>query len=390
MKTRYPIVFVHGMYGWGDAQGINKKAPYWGGTTGSIVEYLSTKGIECCAASDGPISSAWDQACELYAQLKGTRVDYGEHHSKVFGHKRFGRTYKKPLVENWSTEKKIHLIGHSFGGHVIRLLAHLLENGSPEEIALNREDTSPLFLGGQNDLICSISAICSPLNGTDAYKSVVKYHLLPLLKLVTLNSTVILGRTKLQGDFIDVHLEQMGVNTTEEIKETKRFLAVMKDLFQCKESIDNDMTDKGTEELNGLISIIPSVYYFSYPFNLVGKNETGELIPKYTKNPLLRSTAKLMLKTDKSLNKITVGNDGLIDVVSAMHPEKEPYKQYVQDECIEPGMWTVMPVGIGDHGTPIGLFADKDETHKFYDDMIILLNSIENNDCTVAGEEDSE
>ena len=82
-KTRYPLIFVHGMYGWGDAEGINKKAPYWGGTTGSIVEYLTGKGIECYATSEGPISSAWDQACELYAQLKGTRVDYGEHHSRV-------------------------------------------------------------------------------------------------------------------------------------------------------------------------------------------------------------------------------------------------------------------------------------------------------------------
>ena len=284
MQTRYPLVFVHGMYGWGDSQGINKKAPYWGGTTGSITEYLSDKGIECYAASEGPISSAWDQACELYAQLKGTRVDYGEHHSRVYGHKRFGRTYKKPLFENWSEEKKVHLIGHSFGGHVIRLLTYLLENGAPDEVALNREDTSPLFMGGQKDLVCSVSAICSPLNGTDAYQSVKKYHLLPMLKFVTLNSAVILSRTKLQGGMIDVHLEQMGVNKTDEIKDTKKFVPVMKDLFLCKESIDYDMTDKGTEELNGFVKNVSSVYYFSYPYNLLEENKKGELVPKNTKN----------------------------------------------------------------------------------------------------------
>lgn len=379
MQTRYPLVFVHGMYGWGDSQGINKKAPYWGGTTGSITEYLSDKGIECYAASEGPISSAWDQACELYAQLKGTRVDYGEHHSRVYGHKRFGRTYKKPLFENWSEEKKVHLIGHSFGGHVIRLLTYLLENGAPDEVALNREDTSPLFMGGQKDLVCSVSAICSPLNGTDAYQSVKKYHLLPMLKFVTLNSAVILSRTKLQGGMIDVHLEQMGVNKTDEIKDTKKFVPVMKDLFLCKESIDYDMTDKGTEELNGFVKNVSSVYYFSYPYNLLEENKKGELVPKNTKNPLMKSTAKLMLRTDKALKKATVGSDGLIDVVSAMHPANEPYKLYVQNVPLDAGIWNVMPTGKGDHGTPIGLFADKEETHKFYDNMVILLSSVENN-----------
>ena len=258
-------------------------------------------------------------------------------------------------------------------------MTYLLENGAPDEIALNREDTSPLFLGGQKDLVCSVSAICSPLNGTDAYQSVKRYHLLPVLKLVTLNSAVLLGRTKLQGGMIDVHLEQMGVNKTEEIKDTKKFIPVMKDLFICKESIDFDMTDKGTEQLNGFVKNVSSVYYFSYPYNLLEKNEKGKLVPKNTKNPLMKSTANLMLRTDKALNKTTVGTDGLIDVASAMHPANEPYKPYAPNVPLDSGIWNVMPTGKGDHGTPIGLFADKEETHKFYDDMVDLLSSVESN-----------
>ncbi|MBQ8227794.1 MAG: hypothetical protein IJZ88_02150 [Clostridia bacterium] len=376
IKTQYPIVFVHGMFGWGDNEGINRKAPYWGGTTGSLTEYLSGNGVECYAASVGPMSSAWDQACELYAQLMGTRIDYGEHHSRVLGHKRFGRTYKKPLFENWSSERKVHLVGHSFGGNAIRLLVHLLEYGAPDEVNENQENISPLFVGGQKDLVCSITAICSPLNGTDAYETIQRFKLMGLTKFLTLNYTMIAARSGLQGKLVDFHLEQMGVHKTDEIKDQKPFLKAIKDLYLCKESIDYDMSEKGTQELNGFIKTVPAVYYFSYPFNTVEKNKKGKPTPKNIKFPLLL-TSNLMLSNDKRANRTTVGNDGLVDVSSAMYPENEPHKPYSPDEQPDPGVWSVMPVRKGDHGTPIGLLADKGETYKFYDEMVDLLKKIE-------------
>ncbi|MBO5937438.1 MAG: hypothetical protein J6Q79_07515, partial [Clostridia bacterium] len=65
MKTNsmpeYPLIFVHGMYGWGENEGINKYIHYWGATSGSIAEYLRNKGCECYEASVGPASSAWDR-----------------------------------------------------------------------------------------------------------------------------------------------------------------------------------------------------------------------------------------------------------------------------------------------------------------------------------------
>ncbi len=378
-KPQYPLVFVHGMFGWGDNEGLNKKAPYWGGTTGSLTQYLSGEGVECYAASVGPMSSAWDQACELYAQLKGTKVDYGEHHSRVYGHKRYGRAYKKPLFENWGRDKKVHLIGHSFGGHAIRLLTHLLEYGAPDEIAENQKDISPLFMGGQKDLVCTITAICSPLNGTDAYETIERFKLMGLTKFLTLSYTVPISRTRLHGRLIDFHLEQMGVNKTEDITEQKKFMQAMKDLYRCKESIDYDMSEKGTQELNGFIKTVPSVYYFSYPFNMVEKNKKGRSVPENTKFPLLWFTSKLMLANDKKTNKESIGNDGLVNVSSAMYPKNEIGKPFAADDQIVPGVWNVMPVRKGDHGTPIGLFADKDETHKFYNDIISLLSEVENN-----------
>ena len=91
--------------------------------------YLTGKGYESYAASVGPLSSAWDRACELYAQLTGTTVDYGAAHAAEYGHARYGVTYDKPLFEGWSADKKINLVGHSFGGATIRLFLDILADG---------------------------------------------------------------------------------------------------------------------------------------------------------------------------------------------------------------------------------------------------------------------
>lgn len=50
-QEKDPVVFVHGLLGWGERDGINAIMPYWGMTTGSITEYLGNKGYECYAAS---------------------------------------------------------------------------------------------------------------------------------------------------------------------------------------------------------------------------------------------------------------------------------------------------------------------------------------------------
>ena len=90
--TRYPTVYVHGLMGWGERAGLNSVLPYWGMTTGSLTAYLNSLGYETYSATVGPISSAWDRACELYAQLTGTTVDYGAAHAAAHDHARYGIT----------------------------------------------------------------------------------------------------------------------------------------------------------------------------------------------------------------------------------------------------------------------------------------------------------
>ena len=104
-EENYPFIFVHGLMGWGERSLLDQIMPYWGMTTGSLMDYLNSKGYESYAAKVGPLSGAWDRACELYAQLTGTTVDYGIAHSAEKGHDRFGITYDTPLFDGWSAEK---------------------------------------------------------------------------------------------------------------------------------------------------------------------------------------------------------------------------------------------------------------------------------------------
>ena len=104
-----PVVFVHGLLGWGQRDRIYRIMPYWGMTTGSLTDYLSAKGYETYAASVGPLSSAWDRACELYAQLTGTTVDYGAAHSAAHDHARRGCDGHAPHLRPSALKHKVPL-----------------------------------------------------------------------------------------------------------------------------------------------------------------------------------------------------------------------------------------------------------------------------------------
>ena len=113
-KSNYTFVFVHGLSGWGHYDFRNKFFPYWGLKNGSLMKQLRKEGFSAYDASVAPQGSAWDRACELYAQLTA--------------------------------------------------------EGAAEEIAVTEaDDLSPLFAGGKGDWIYSVTAIAAPHNGTSAY-----------------------------------------------------------------------------------------------------------------------------------------------------------------------------------------------------------------------------
>ena len=100
-ETEY--VFVHGLSGWGSYDKTYKRMPYWGMFGGDLMKYLRSHGFSCYAASVSPEGSAWDRACELYAQLAGTVTDYGKAHSERYGHGRFGLDFTgRPLIPDFA------------------------------------------------------------------------------------------------------------------------------------------------------------------------------------------------------------------------------------------------------------------------------------------------
>ncbi len=371
----YPLVFVHGLFGWGADEGIDKKIPYWGATTGNLMEFLAAQGAECYSASVGPVSSAWDRACELYARLTGTKVDYGKAHAERFNHNRFGRTYEEPLFEGWSSEKKIHLIGHSFGGTTVRLLSHLLTYGDKaEQEATPEAELSPLFKGGQGDLLQSVTTICAPHNGSVVFHVAKKYKVLPIMKAVVYNYIGLAGRSKMQGDFVDFHLEQYGLSDTPGKEDALPMGRAKRKFKRNDDNLEYDLSPEGAKKLNDYVEINPACYHFSYAFNSVVQGKVRH--PKNTDFFFLKATSGLILADNALFRKgredHDVMNDGLVEVSSALHPDDEPFTDFDENN-VNKGIWNVFPVQEGDHGTPIGLFADPEKTHEFYLNLLDLL-----------------
>ena len=382
--VEYPYILVHGLGGWGAEAKINELSPYWGSTTGSLVEYLAGQGFTAYEASVGPFSSTWDRACELYAQLSGTTVDYGEAHSKAHGHERYGREYTAQLAPGWGTETeggqliKANLVGHSFGGATVRMLASLLEYGNEAEVEASGENVSELFKGGKGDYINSVTTLCAPHNGSTLFYVIDQYKVVDLaMDIIKLGGS--LTENNAIGDFYDFRLEHFGVNSADTDVNT-----IVNTVFsQGTDNAAYDLSPDGAAEINKQIKLVPDIRYFSYAYSTTNVSSlTGNHVPDIGSTlAILIPTATLMGRysvnkvTDFPIDETWLENDGLVNVVSAKYPTGDEWQDYDAENIAE-GKWNVMPIKRGHHGTVIGLSADTQETHDFYLELINMINSI--------------
>lgn len=356
-NTNYKYVFVHGLSGWGSYDFQNKFLKYWGMRGGDALAYLNENGYDCYSASVDPYGSAWDRACELYAQLTGSVVDYGLAHSSSCNHERFGTDYSdNPLIESWSAEDKINLIGHSFGGATIRLLAELMANGSAEEIgATPADELSPLFTGGKGDWIYSITCLASPHNGTSAYNV--------NDGTVDLSETLSFSERKM-SDMVN----SATAGSTDGRAET--------DYANYDLQIDNALV------LNERISTLQNVYYFSVPCCSTDLQQDGTYFPnrEITEKMFVKSAILMGSRTGVTEGGFEFGeewlpNDGLVNTVSATAPSNAPSVQF-DESSVEAGVWNVMPVYAGDHMSLQGGMMIKNDVRGYFAQLLNMINSI--------------
>lgn len=353
-------IFVHGLSGWGSYDKINRVMPYWGMFGGDLIKYLNTQGFSCHAASVSPEGSAWDRACELYAQLAGSVVDYGEAHSERCGHERFGTDYsEKPLIPDWNDGGKIVLLGHSFGGATVRLFSELLANGSAEEIsASGAEDISPFFRGGQGERIHALVTLAAPTNGTTAYDMHEDENFDPEAVPVPIWD-------KLMGKLFSSRKTAARDGRSED------------DYASFDMHIDNALA------LNAGISTLPGTYYFAVPCSATETAEDGTQKPirKMMEGMFRKSAAQMARYTGITAGGFVIDeswqeNDGLVNTVSAKAPFGEPNEPYDPDH-VRPGIWYVMPTYSGDHMSLQGGMTKRSDVRPFYLELLQIIDGLE-------------
>lgn len=354
-STNYTNVMVHGFSGWGEYNLVNNVFPYWGVNNGDLTKYLNARGFDCHAATVSPSTSAWDRACELYAQLTGTKTDYGEAHSRRCNHERYGTDYsRKPLIKSWNDNDKINLFGHSFGGATVRMLAHLMENGDTIEKAISGPDTSPLFTGGKGSWIYSIVTLAAPHNGTSSYN----------IQKELQNDPNATAQEKIIADTIMSIGNITSGNRTEE------------DTAIYEMSIDNALV------MNEEISTVEGIYYFSFACDGTERDENGDCRPIDSVMRGMYSIAGSKIcnytgVTEKGyvIDEKWQANDGLVNTYSALAPIGAPRMQFDKNN-VSTGIWNIMPVQKGNHATLQGAMTDYFNCRTFYVDFLTFINSL--------------
>lgn len=391
-NTDYPYIFVHGMGGWGTADEYYSNSPYWGGgllpgSENDMIRILNEQGVEAYAPSVGPLSSAWDRACELYAQLMGTVVDYGAAHAQAHGHDRYGFSYegKATMGEPWDMEEKINLVGHSFGGATVRLFASLMAHGSEDEIAATGEETSEFFKGG-HDSVHSCITLSAPHNGSQVANMLVDPGFTMYLISFVLN---VVG-TLIGNDFMVFSLQLGHFGLTPKQGEDKASFSLknIKNFYKANDNCGYDMTLRGAAELNETIKLAPNTYYYSYTTATTETNCLDRQQPMASLNPIFYiSSAMIGMTEGLTVDGIKIEgnwavNDGIVPLASALYPTVDSetagdYEDAISaGEEIESGRWYYTDTMVGmDHFDFCGTQDYPTSFEDFYFGMVEMANS---------------
>lgn len=378
-RTPYPAVFVHGLLGWGARDALYRAVPYWGLAAGDVLGYLNACGYDCRAASVGIISSAWDRACELYAELTGGTADYGITHAQRFGHARFGAAYPAPLVPDWGADKPLTSWGTASAARrrgcscsCSRTAARrrcrrprprarrhrrcspaARRAGCTHWWPLPRRTTGPRF------------SMCSRTQQTRSRRC---FWVRPRA----------LGISAFKGVY-DFRLDQFGIRRDPDEPLTTAALRMLaQNPLPAGDNAFDDLRPAGARALNARIRTLPDTWYFSIPCcRTLPRLLTHDQKPDTAMTPLLWPFSAAMGRDSAGVPRDWLPNDGLVNTISARYPAGAPHADFAPGQTPERGVWQVLPVEPLDHLAAIGgvLNTGVVRTRRFYRSVMALLDA---------------
>jgi triacylglycerol lipase len=342
---------------------------YWGGSD-DIQEDLVEHGHPTLTASVGPVSSNWDRACELYAQLRGGQVDYGAAHAKEHRHNRLGTTYPSPLFALWGKPlngkpRAIHLLTHSQGGQTARVLAHLLVNGASEELGAG-DEPSTLFEGGKR-WIRSITTLSTPHDGTTLTH--VMIDTLPFIQKLLGGIAALAGITP-NAPVFDFKLGHFGLSRhPDETIADYWARASSSAILQTRDSAMWDLSPEGAKALNARYPAVKGLYYFSWATEATSSDSIDGIARPEASMFLmfqLQATQIGRYTSDKAgqvtINERWFQNDGVVNTNSMDGPSLGTSVAIVPfSGHVRPGMWNYMGLlNSTDHVDIVGIGTGED------------------------------
>jgi triacylglycerol esterase/lipase EstA (alpha/beta hydrolase family) len=319
MANNHQVVFVHGLFGWGPKElgGL----PYWGSA------FVVPSKLKRHQASVGPLSSAHDRACELAAQIKGTKVDYGLEHATKEGHAQFGIDYshKPGFVPGWSAKKPVHLVGHSLGSPTVRCLQHLLA-------------IDYWGWGSNAQWVASISTVSGVSNGSTALYFLGANEQTGLLNPASLTEALFgvieLGGAATRGFFDAVYDFDLGhwgfVRAPDEPLAAYLHRVAESPFLHGKDNANYSLTLQGAYADNQVWKTDPNTHYFSYVTEQTTRGFlSGRCYPDPLMNPAFLPISAYIGRKQFAKPPIPVANfesadwfenDGLVPSYSQLYP----------------------------------------------------------------------
>jgi triacylglycerol lipase len=381
-----PVILVHGFGGFGRNELLGYK--YWGGFE-DLETQLNESGRTTYTAVMGPLSSDWDRAVELYYQIKGGCVDYGEAHSDYFGHAQTVPEKCFPgLYPQWSEHHPVHLVTHSMGGSTAKMLVHLLESGgAPLEPGL--------FGGKKSGWITSLTTIASPNNGT-SLADVVSDHVPFVVDLVA-GVAALAGISSGDNLVYNFKMEQWGlrrapregfISYRNRVKDSSIWTDPIARLDLSLWSLSPD----GAREQNEWVETWSNVYYYSYATKTTYReiSSRGWEFPLLSTNPLtvvFSTPAPAPLQpgmgnyTSSEPGSVLVdaswwANDAVVNTKSMKAPDNASTTVVDYNGRSERGKWNYMGLFSGfDHFDVLG-WLNRWDAQGFYSEHIDRLKSL--------------